>query len=224
MVHPDLFADPDFMPPAKGLLFVGMMSVAEDSGCLPWRPELLKGLTLPLSEISSDQVAAYMTDLVNAGRAWTYERSGREYAFLPDFPSWQGKLIRWNAPDTVPLPSGITFENYDAKERNGSGIYTWPESREELDPKALEELDPTSLEGKDVISLDLKEPASTQPATSELPEDDAEAIPVLMQRLSKARADQALQSARDHAKKSGKELTDSIVRFCLEAEAKRTTP
>ena len=163
MVHPDLFADPDFQPPAKALLFVGAMSIAEDSGCLPWRADLLRGMALPFSDITADHVQRYMDGFVDEGRAWTYERQGRTYAYLPDFPSWQGKLIRWNAPDTTPLPAGIIFEAYDAKERNGSGVYTWPTSREALDPKEALDLKDVNQE-KEV--LDFKEPAPPEHRSS----------------------------------------------------------
>jgi hypothetical protein len=154
MVHPDLFSDQDFQPPTKALLFVGMMSLAEDSGCLPWRADVLRGLTLPFSETSIEEVGQCMAELATAGRAWLYERGERQYAFLPDFPRWQAKLVRWSAPEGVPLPTGIVFTPFESKPRSGSGRYEWPDSAEALDPTALQ-----ALQENDGTALDLKEPA-----------------------------------------------------------------
>jgi hypothetical protein len=227
MITPDLFADPDLEPASKRVLFVGMLSMAEDSGCLEWKAGLLKALILPFDPATVADVQGWMDELTAAGRAWTYQREGRTYAFLPDFPRWQGRLIRWGAPDTVPLPSGITFTPSEVKERRGSGTYEWPASLQALDPT---ELEPKSKEGSalDRTALEPKEPAPYKPAGSDLvaPDtqtaDDKAAIKTLSKTLGNERANKALRAARDTAKKSGKELTDQIVRFHLEVELENT--
>jgi len=221
MIVPDLFAHPYLMPATKRLLFAGMLCLAEDSGCLEWNAGLLKALVLPLEDATVPDVKAWMDELEHDGLAWSYSAESRTWAYLPDFHRWQGRLGRWGAPETVPLPSGIVFTPSPVKERAGSGLYDWPESREALDRKALQELDPESPKRKEGTALDLKEGASTQPATSALPADDAEEIPLLIQRLGKERTDKADRLARGHALERNVELDQRLRRFYLEAELEK---
>jgi hypothetical protein len=219
MITPDLFADPDLEPASKRVLFAGMLSMAEDSGCMEWKAGLLKAFTLPFDPATITDVQGWMDELTTAGRAWTYQREGRTYAFLPDFPRWQGRLIRWGAPDTVPLPSGIRFTPAEAKERRGSGTYEWPAGLQALDPT---EFEPKSKEGSvlDRTVLEPKELAPSLPASSDLvaDNDDAQAIKALSKQIGKERTSQALRAANAHAKKAGTALTDAILRFYLEAQ------
>jgi len=225
MITPDLFADPDLEPASKRVLFAGMLSMAEDSGCLEWKAGLLKALILPFDPATVADVQGWMDAMTDVGTAWTYQRASRTYAFLPDFPRWQGRLNRWGAPDSVPLPSGITFSPSDVKERLGSGTYEWPSSRQELD---REELDPKNLNSKEAAdltgtALDLKDQARTKPASSALQADDAEAIRILTQKLGEERTNEALRKTRRYCQERGVGLNDKDLRFHLEAELESST-
>ena len=221
MIVPDLFARPDLQPSAKRLLFAGMLCLAEDSGCLEWNAGLLKALVLPLEEATTDDVSGWLAEYVRDGLAWPYMSEGRAYAYLPDFHRWQGRMARWNAPEAVPTPPGLSFTPFTAKERIGSGLYEWPASREALESKDLE---PNDLEPNDVNqekegeSLELKEAASSQPAASPLPADNDKAITILAQRLGKERTSGAKRKAKAYAGEHGVELDDKIRRFFLEEE------
>jgi len=183
-------------------------------------PGLLKALVLPLEDATVADVKAWMDELEHDGMAWPYSTEGRVWAYLPVFHRWQGKMIRWNAPESVPLPAGITFTPSPAKERSGSGFYEWPTSKEELELELELELEPRNQE-KEVKGT--KEPASTLPAPSALPADDAQAIQILTQKLGKERTNKADRLARGHALERNVELSESLRRFYLEAELEGST-
>ncbi len=133
MINPDVFVADDLDPLPRRFLFLGLMALAEDSGCLPWgSPAMFRAIILPYETSSIQDVQEDMNALVASGRVIPYTIGDREYAFLPDFPRWQASLTRWLAPRMVPLPSWIGFTPDDAPQRTGSGTYAWPPQDLEL--------------------------------------------------------------------------------------------
>lgn len=249
MIVPDLFASPDLSPAVRRLLYAGLHSIAENSGCLPWNPAHVRALVLSYEDMDTAEVAEHMAGLVADGRVWPYVADGREYAFLPDFPVWQSRQSRWQAPEMVPLPPWISFKPHDAKERRGSGTYEWPKTREDVDRLLSQALDLNALDlngmneinSLDLTVLDLKEGAPLQPSTQqgtqqgtqrgsqELQEilgpasvDERSALETAWDKANLHQRDRALSGAREQARKLGKRLDAQLLTFYLVAEIGRS--
>ena len=133
MIHPPLLNDPGLSPIQKRLVYAAAMMLAEDSGCLPWNARTLRYTALPYeTDIVDEDVAKMMVELEEDGYAWPYEVNGSTYAYLPAFPEWSRSLTRFNAPHSVPLPDGISYEEIESKNRWGSCRYSWPKSKREM--------------------------------------------------------------------------------------------
>ena len=133
MIHPSVLHDPGLHPVEKRLVYIAAMMLAEDSGCLLWKPRVLLRTALPSSPaVSEEDVRGFMEELEAEGYVWRYELDGTEYAFLPAFPEWQKSLTRFSVPTSVPLPPGIPFMEIESKNRYGSCKYLWPKTKSEM--------------------------------------------------------------------------------------------
>ena len=145
MTSPELLHADDLAPIERRLLFLGLVMLCEDSGCLALpSAATLKVMILPWETLGPAEVAEHLAALVTSGRLVPYEVAGRQYAYLPDFAAWN-RLTRWNAPREAPLPPWISFEPHESANRSGSGTYTWHNPAEhahaesEEQPKSNEE-------------------------------------------------------------------------------------
>lgn len=126
MFSPDIFIADDLCPGVRRLLLLGLIALAEDSGCLVWgSPAMFKATILPYEDLTVEDVAEHLSALVECGRVQLYVIDGRQYAFLPDFPGWQRSMTRWQGPQMVPLPTWIRYTPGVSKHSAGSGRYEW---------------------------------------------------------------------------------------------------
>ncbi len=132
MVPPQLAVDLSLTPLVKRAVYIGIMQLCEDSGCFIWSPRDVRSVALPLEQVSDNEVEEIMRQLVSDERIWSYEAEGVRCGYVPAFPEINRSLTRWNVPQTVPLPGGITFEEIESANRYGSCKYTWPKSKAAL--------------------------------------------------------------------------------------------
>jgi len=139
MIGVDALSEPELSPADKRLLYIGCMMLADDAGCLRWDAVTVRGNLFPYDDVELARVAELMHELELDEYAWPYEGSdGRQYAFLRDFPIWQKSRTRQYGPE-VPLPAGITFSPAENRPNTGSGTYSYPTSRAELDGDSSED-------------------------------------------------------------------------------------
>jgi hypothetical protein len=158
MIGVDALSEPELSPADKRLLYIGLMMLADDAGCLRWDAVTVRGNLFPYGDVTLERALTLMTELELDEYVWPYEGTdGRQYAFLRDFPIWQKSRTRQYGPE-VPLPPGITFRPAENRPNAGSGSYTYPESREQLEGSAL---DPCTQESQNKSSQGSQE-QSTQ--------------------------------------------------------------
>lgn len=133
MFGTDLFTDPDLDALEERWLLLGCIAACEDSGCLLWDERHLKAEVFRYDETSVERVRDLMARLVELGRAWIYESEGRRYAFLPDWPRWNGEKLTYLKKPELPMPGAIIWAGYEDKHARGRATYKWPKTREQFD-------------------------------------------------------------------------------------------
>ena len=106
-------------PLAKRLFYVGLIQLADDSGCLEQSPRMIKRLLFP-EEMTTDEVAALLAELVRTGQLIPYEADGKPCLYIRHFHDHQS--LDSPARPEVPLPSWIRYEPYQSNRRQGRYI------------------------------------------------------------------------------------------------------
>jgi hypothetical protein len=103
-VYPDFWSDSitGTMRAEVALLYIGLWSVADDAGRMEWDPLRFAAVLDPYGAKFGKPAAmkAHLGQLVALGRLVRYEVAGRQYAFIPTFPTWQ----KPNRPTPTRLP------------------------------------------------------------------------------------------------------------------------
>jgi hypothetical protein len=125
MIKTGWWTDGDLLrwPLAKRVLYLGMVQISDDSGCLEDDAFALKLALFPSpldSEITVDAVDGWLRELVEAGKLATYKVNGKPYLFLCNFHRHQ--RLRSPAAPEIPLPVWIAYEPATVAHR--SGVYT----------------------------------------------------------------------------------------------------
>jgi len=130
MVPPGLAVDLGLTPLLKRVVYIGLMQIAEDSGCFIWSARDVRSAALPLEQdVSDEDVERILNEFEDDGLVWAYEAEGLRCGYIPGFPEHQHSLTRWNAPQSVPTPPGLLYEYIPSSQRYGSCRYTPPKSR-----------------------------------------------------------------------------------------------
>jgi len=130
MVPPGLAVDLGLTPLLKRVVYIGLMQIAEDSGCFIWSARDVRSAALPLErDVTDEDVEQTMIDLEEDGHVWAYEAEGVRCGYVAAFHEHQHSLTRWNAPQSVPTPPGLLYENIPSSQRYGSCRYTPPKTR-----------------------------------------------------------------------------------------------
>ena len=109
------------LPAPQRLLFIGVLGLAEDSGCLEFDSLLLKCQLFGGpgdAEITPELIEQWKNQLVEAGRLIPYQAGGKEYLFVKNFHKYQ-ILKHYSAP-TTPLPPWLKFIPGEKNPRQGS--------------------------------------------------------------------------------------------------------
>jgi hypothetical protein len=116
-IKPEIWRDPTFnelSTPAR-LLFIGLISNADDEGRLGGSDALLKGLIFTADDMSTRKFSGFLDELDATGMARRYTVDGKPYV---DLPSWhEHQKINRPTPSTYPPhPNGNS--------RNGHGTFS----------------------------------------------------------------------------------------------------
>jgi hypothetical protein len=85
------------------LLFVGLITFADDEGRFRSLPSQVLGHAYPYDTDAPKRLARWMQELVDAGLVRIYEQSGVQYGFIPNFKKHQ--RISRPKQSLIPAPS-----------------------------------------------------------------------------------------------------------------------
>ena len=178
MIKTGWWTDGDLLrwPLAKRVLYLGMVQISDDSGCLEDDAFALKLALFPSpldSEITVDAVDGWLRELVEAGKLATYEVNGKPYLFLCNFHRHQ--RLRSPAAPEIPLPVWIAYE--PATVAHKSGVYTvgtpygdrtdtvpppYPAGEQEGEREGERESPPTPPPGEPLLLEDVPPPRTPE--------------------------------------------------------------
>lgn len=112
---PDIWSDAFIvrLSPEERLLFIGMITLADDEGRLRAEPSYLKGEIFPMDELSVQEVAALRDHLASISKSmrkrsvYLYKVCGMCYGLLPNWPKYQAP----SHPTASRLPAPPRFKN-----------------------------------------------------------------------------------------------------------------
>ncbi|MFC1707176.1 hypothetical protein ACFL59_10235 [Planctomycetota bacterium] len=107
MISPSLWTDDSLIECSRDerLLFIGLISNADDEGRMPASPRSVKCCVFPGDDdLSLEDVDAWLGRLDNAGVIRLYEHSGKRYLYLHRWEAHQS--IRKPSPSPLPPPNG----------------------------------------------------------------------------------------------------------------------
>lgn len=84
------------------LLFIGLISLADDDGRLRAEPRMLAARVFPMDELEAHQIDAWLEELHQAGSIIRYVVDDRRFVALPKFAEYQ--KIRYHKPSKLPGP------------------------------------------------------------------------------------------------------------------------
>ncbi len=118
-IDPDIWTSEQVitLPIEARLLFIGMISQADDEGRLRGSVLSLKASVFPVDNCGLDQIKDWRDKIIASKLAKYYEVEGSEYIWLPTFGKYQYMTKRF--PSKLPIPpSGIPLETTSTKPVN----------------------------------------------------------------------------------------------------------
>ncbi|MCL5265151.1 MAG: hypothetical protein M1343_08180 [Chloroflexi bacterium] len=124
-IKASFFNDPDVAEWGrdKRLYYLGLIQLADDSGCLENRASAFKANIFPYesdADITSSTLSVWVEEFIAEGKAISYEARGKQCLFLVNFHKHQ-KLDN-PAPPDVPLPGWLTWETYPSNKSAGKYV------------------------------------------------------------------------------------------------------
>ncbi len=119
MIDPDFWIDEKLGQCTRDerLLFMGLISNADDEGKGRANPKLIKSAVFPYDDdISAESVGKMMGELAEKGIAMIYEADGQEFYWLPNFLKHQ--KINRPAPSKIPDCENSSKFNEDSSKSN----------------------------------------------------------------------------------------------------------
>lgn len=107
---PDIWSDAFIvrLSPQERLLFIGMITLADDEGRLLASPAYLKGQIFPQDGLTDDEVACLLVRLARRkSSVYLYKVAGNSFVFLPKWPRYQAP----SHPSPSRLPPPPRFKN-----------------------------------------------------------------------------------------------------------------
>lgn len=101
------------------LLYLGLIQLADDSGCLEYNIAAFKGYLFPIdAAMTTRKIEKYTSKLIEMTKLIRYESHGKSCVFLKNFHKHQA-LRHPDRPD-VPLPFWISWVSDNTPHRSGS--------------------------------------------------------------------------------------------------------
>lgn len=89
--------------PWERLLFVGLITMADDEGRLRALPSAIAGHVFPYDEVAPGKLRGWLGRVADVGLVLLYEHDGVQYAQIKGWSSHQ--KINRPTPSTIPAPS-----------------------------------------------------------------------------------------------------------------------
>jgi hypothetical protein len=122
VIKPDFWADMEFaqvFSPLERHFYLGLMQLADDSGCLLDSPLEFKAKLYPIDfDITPQQIEEWRDHLIRAGKVVPYTASGKRCLYLVNFHKHQQKRY-WERPE-VPLPAWVTWQPTPTAKHRGT--------------------------------------------------------------------------------------------------------
>lgn len=113
------------LPPEGRLFYLGLIQLADDSGCLEDDIMAFKILLFPGDkEITEERLSEYRKKLVRLGKLIPYLSEDKPCLFLKNFHKHQ--TLKNPSPPDVPLPEWVKWEPYSSNNRTGKYIVSRP--------------------------------------------------------------------------------------------------
>jgi hypothetical protein len=106
-IQPDIWDDDDIAAvsrPAR-LVFVGLITQADDDGYLPGATKWVRSKVFPYDDIDVDSVDGWLEELHRVGLVVRYLADGKPYIWLPNWEKHQSIDKRWYKQTKFPKPS-----------------------------------------------------------------------------------------------------------------------
>jgi hypothetical protein len=102
-IKPEIFQDEKFgrLPPDQQILFIGLITMADDEGRLRELPSAIHGHVFPYRRITERRITGLLRALADRGMICRYEAAGERLICLPNFLKHQ----RVNRFTESPLPA-----------------------------------------------------------------------------------------------------------------------
>jgi len=181
MIDPSFWTDEKLglLTPMHRLLFMGLISNADDEGRLQGHPALVKSLIFPYDiDITHQQVEEWLFDLHKEGLILIYEVGKQRYIWIPNFLKYQ--QINRPTPSKLPAPPENIGDNNSFTEDslNNHGGLTEDSLRTHSEKNRIEknrkEIEEEKNRIEDILSSD--ETDDTRLTEDSLNNDDNETI------------------------------------------------
>jgi hypothetical protein len=107
-------------PLDKRVFYLGLIQIADDSGCVDHDPFTFKMMIFPSPLdvlITVELLSQYSEELRECGKLLPYESSGKTYFYIMNFHKHQ--KLRNPGESSVPLPEWVTFTPSEVAQRGG---------------------------------------------------------------------------------------------------------
>lgn len=104
-IKPDIWDDDriDELSRDARLLFIGLITQADDEGYLQGRPQWVKSKVYPGDEdLTKTEVSGWLDELNHSGLIWCYEHEGKPYIWLPNWEKHQSIDKRYKQESKLP--------------------------------------------------------------------------------------------------------------------------
>jgi hypothetical protein len=163
MISSALWSDLDFvsLTPVARLLWLALISNADDQGRLQGHPALVRSLCFPAEDMALDAISDKLQAIEHLGWIILYERDDKQYIQIAKW--WKHQTMTWAQPSQHPAPDGwrdsqryrvgdhVVAENWDSKPsayiQSTYGVHTDDDGNRASVPDNITEPNLTELKG-----------------------------------------------------------------------------
>lgn len=123
-IKPEMWQDEAFgtLSSHARLLFIGLITMADDEGRLRAMPSAIVGHVFPYDEMKPSKLKALLEEVANRGLIVQYEAQGVPYVCLPGWSKHQ--KINRPSPSVLPAPRGVRLSAVTEDSVNDHGAIT----------------------------------------------------------------------------------------------------
>jgi hypothetical protein len=138
MIHVEMFTNENFgtLSDTAKILFVGMISIADDSGRLKASPRYLKAMIFPYGDHEAGDIEAASKEIYDVKIANPYTHEGDRYAVLPKWDGYQ--KISHRTESKIPAPPEVSGMFAKVPEDVGGAVHSIGLDQSSLGEDSLE--------------------------------------------------------------------------------------